>query len=267
MFEWFLINSLLVGIILVISLCPLGSVTLWRKIPYIGDSIAHASVLGIVMALLYDLNMNVSLVATAIVFVGIIVYLRNEKISDILVVIFSYSFLALGLFLISFIKTPQQIDIFSYLFGDILLVAFGDIALALSASLAILGWLYFRWNALLLSSVSEDLAIIEGCNTKRLELELMFAVALIVSLSLKIVGVLLVAALLIIPATAARNISTNPVSMSIKAVIFGMMSVCCGLVLSYFIDSPSGPSIIIFNILFFLVSLFYKNFMLAQSPR
>lgn len=264
MFEWFFINSLLVGIMLIISLCPLGSVILWRKIPYIGDSIAHASVLGIVIALLYDLNMEISLVVTAIVFISIIVYLRNEKISDILVVIFSYSFLALGLFLMNFINNTQQIDIFSYLFGDILLVTTRDIIVVSCSSLSILCWLYYRWQSILLSSISEDLAIIEGCNTKRLELELMLTVALIVSLSLKIVGVLLVAALLIIPATASRNISSNPVSMAVKTVIIGTISVSLGLVLSYFIDSPSGPSIIIFNILFFLLSLLYKHFFMAK---
>ena len=260
MFEWFLINSLIVGIMLIIALCPLGSVILWRKIPYIGDSIAHASVLGVVIALLYNVNMEISLIITAIVFVGVIAYLRNERISDILIVIFSYSFLAIGLFLVTFVNNNQQVDIFAYLFGDILLVTAGDILFVSVISAIILGWLCYRWKSLLLSSINEDLAIIDGCNTKKLEIELMIAVAVVVSFALKIVGILLVAALLIIPATAARNISYNPIAMVVKSIVIGVVSVFLGLWLSYCVDSPSGPSIIIFNIVIFILSLVYKRF-------
>jgi zinc transport system permease protein len=259
MFEWFFINSLVVGIILITSLCPLGSIILWRRMPYIGDSIAHACVLGIVIALFYNINIELALLVNSIVFVGIIVYLRNEKINDILIVIFSYSFLALGLFLVTFVNNNQT-DIFSYLFGDILLVTPRDIIVVLIMSVGILSWLFYRWKSLLLSSINEDLAIIEGCNTKKLELELMIAIACIVSFALKIIGVLMVTALLIIPATAARNISYNPASMVIKSVIIGIISVSLGLWLSYIVDSPSGPSIIIFNILAVILSLFYKRF-------
>lgn len=264
MFEWFFISSLLLGIMLILSLCPLGSVMLWRKIPYIGDSIAHASVLGIVLALFFDFNMDISLLITAIVFVAIIVYLRNEKISGTVIVIFSYSFLAIGLFLLNFIDSAQQIDISSYLFGDILLVTTRDIILVSLVSVFILYWLWYRWRALLLSSINEDLAIIEGCNTRRLELELMFSVAIIISLSLKIVGVLLVAALLIIPSAAARNISKTSTSMVINAIIIGILSIVIGLFLSYFTDSPSGPSIIIFSIIMFILSLLCKRFFFAK---
>lgn len=265
MVEWFLINSLVVGIMLVISLCPLGSIMLWRKIPYIGDSIAHASVLGIVFALFYNINVEISIIVTAVLFVGIIVYLRNERINDILVVIFSYGFLAVGLFLINFINNSQQTDIFAYLFGDILLVTTSDIIYVSCISLLILVWLYYRWEAVLLSSINEDLAIIQGYNTKRIELELMIAVAFVVSFALKIIGALLVTALLITPAIVARNVSFNPVSMVIKAVLIGVLSVSCGLLLSYFVDSPSGPSIILINILVFILSLLYKRFFMRCS--
>jgi zinc transport system permease protein len=259
MFWYFLIDSLVVGLMLIASLCPLGSMMLWRKMPYIGDSIAHASILGIVIALFYGFNITLSLIGTAVLFVGIIVYLRHEEISNILVVIFSYSFMAVGLFLMNFVDNVQQTDIFSYLFGDILLVSNIDIICVGIVSIIVLLWLVFRWRSLLLSAISEDLAIIEGCNTKRLELELMLAVALVVVLSIKIVGVLLVAALLIIPVATARNISNTPVSMVIKSVIVGMLSILMGLLLSYVMDSPSGPSIIVLNVIFFILSLFYKR--------
>jgi zinc transport system permease protein len=265
MVEWFLINSLVVGIMLALSLCPLGSVMLWRKIPYIGDSIAHASVLGIVIALFYNINVEISIIVTAIVFVGIIVYLRNEKINDILIIIFAYGFLAVGLFLINFISNSQQTDIFAYLFGDILLVTTSDIIYVSCISVLILGWLYYRWEAVLLSSINEDLAIIEGYNTKKIELELMIAVAFIVSFTLKIVGALLATALLITPAIAARNISINPIAMVVKSIVLGIVSVSLGLLLSYFVDSPSGPSIILVNILIFIASLFYKRFVMRSS--
>lgn len=254
----FLISSLIAGISIVASLCPLGCIVLWRRLPYLGDAIAHSSILGIVLGLMFNINITLSVIFVSILFSLILTFLRKESVSDILIVIFSYSFLALGLFLLPFIVSNTQVDIFSYLFGDILLVDATEIKISIACSVLILIWIYFRWKQLLLVSINEDLAVAEGINLKKIDLEFMLITAFIIAISIKIVGVLLIAAMLIIPSAAARNISTSPGQMLGFSIIFGISSVSMGIFSSYMLDSPSGPSIILSSLILFVISIILK---------
>ena len=255
----FLLYAVIAGSAIVSSLCPLGCIILWRRLPYLGDAIAHSSILGIVIGFMFGINVTVSIVITGVLFSFILILLRKKIESNILVVIFSYSFLALGLFLLPFVVANSQIDIFSYLFGDILLVDSTEIYVITICSIAILVWIYCRWKPLLLMSINEDLAIVEGVNLKRMELEFMLVTAFIVGISIKIIGVLLMAAILVIPAAAARNISRTPAQMLRFSVVFGVVSVLLGIACSYVMDSPSGPSIILASLLLFILSLFRRS--------
>jgi len=120
--------------------------------------------------------------------------------------------------------------------------------------LLLLVWL---WKPLLAITVDEDLARAEGISSARLQLTFILLIAAVIALAMKIVGVLLVTALLIIPATAARRFSKTPEQMAIIAVLIGMASVVIGLFSSLEFDTPSGPSIVISIVLFFFISLIF----------
>ena len=255
----FLIYSIIAGVVIVSSLCPLGCIVLWRRIPYLGDAIAHSSILGIVLGLILNINITIAVVLMSMMFAVLLILLHKEAISDILIVIFSYGFLALGLFIIPFIISNTQVDIFSYLFGDILLVDDAEIKLSLLCSVFVLLWIFFRWKKLLLISINEDLAIVEGINLKRMNLEFMLITAFMIAVSIKVVGVMLIAAMLVIPSTTARNISTSPLQMLGFSVVIGVIAVSVGIMGSYTLDSPSGPSIILASLALYILSLILKS--------
>lgn len=257
--ESFILNALLVGLCLVCAMCPLGCVVLWKRMSYFADAVSHASLLGVVIGLLCPTRMNIIIILVSVLFAGILFLLRHEKSNDALITICSYSFLSLGLFLLVFIPHNNQIDLFSFLFGDILLISLGDAIFIFSSTAALLIWLYFRWKQLLLIAVNEDLAVIEGVNVQRVEFEFMMIMAFFTALSIGIVGVLLIVALLVIPASAARNFSSSGGQMLVFSVIIGAISLLIGVAASYNLDTPSGPSIVLVSAAMFIISLIYKR--------
>jgi len=257
--DGFLLNAILAGIGLACAMCPLGCVVLWKRLSYLGDAIAHASLLGIVIGLLALKYMTLVVIACSVLFAIILFYLRKEKANDALIIIFSYGFLSLGLFLLVFIPHNNQVDVFSYLFGDILLVSYEDIFFISTSAVVLLIWLYFRWEQMLLISINENLAIIDGVNSKKIDLEFMIALAFFIALSVGIVGVFMIVALLVIPASAARNLSTSPKQMLVLSIILGILSSLGGIMASYYIDAPSGPSIVLTSVVIFIFSLLLKK--------
>ena len=132
----------------------------------------------------------------------------------------------------------------SYLFGDILAVSRVDLLVIWGGVLAVLALLWWRWSALLLATLSDDLAYAAGINPRREQMVLTIALALVVAVAIKVVGVLLIAALLIIPAAAARPFSVTPERMAVLAAGIGAFSAIGGLQLAYVFDTPTGPSIV-----------------------
>ena len=117
----------------------------------------------------------------------------------------------------------------------------------------------FLWEPLIAITVDEELAKVEGLPVEKLRLALTLMVALIIALSMKIVGVLLITSLLIIPAAAARSFARSPESMAIMASVFGGIALFAGLAMSYFFDTPAGPSIVVCCSLIFIVNLILRR--------
>jgi zinc transport system permease protein len=263
--DGFLLNAILIGMGLVCAMCPLGCIVLWKRLSYFGDAIAHASLLGIVVGLLAFKYMTLVVIVFSVLFAIILFFLRKDGASDAIIIIFSYGFLSLGLFLLVFIPHSNQVDIFSYLFGDILLVSYKDILFVFVCSAALLVWLYFRWKQLLLISINEDLAIVSNINSKKIDLEFMIALAFFVALSVGIVGVFLIVALLVIPASSARNLSSSPEQMLVLSIAVGVLAILGGVVGSYYLDTPSGPSIVLTSVIIFIFSLILKKTKLCYN--
>ena len=171
----------------------------------------------------------------------------------------AHTTLAAGLVTLSLVDNVR-IDINAYLFGDLLAVDRQDLlAMAIGASL-VLAALAKMWRGLLAVTVSEELAQVEGYPVARLRLLFMVLLAVVIAGAMKLVGVLLITALLIIPAASARPFSKSPAQMAGLATIISMISVALGLLLSYQLDTPAGPSIVLTSSLFFAVSQFTYRF-------
>jgi len=250
---------LLAGIGIALIAGPLGAFVVWRRMAYFGDTLAHSALLGVALGVIADWNLTVSMI-----FAGVLISLalwqlqgRARLASDTLLGILSHSALALGLICVSLLSA-SRINLFGYLFGDLLTVGIQDIAVIYLVGTACLATLGYFWRPLVMAAIDEDLARVEGYSVEKLRLLLMVLMATVVALSMKLVGVLLITALLIIPAAAARRLTRSPEAMAIIAALVGVLSVIGGILTSVLLDLPAGPSVVLVAALFFMGSLVKK---------
>ena len=257
MIEPFLVRALLAGLGLAVIAAPLGCFVVWRRMAYYGEAVAQAGLIGIAvgLALSYDLTASVLVVTLAVS--GLLALLSRQQLVpfDSLLGLLAHAALAVGVIAASLVRGPQ-LDFMVFLFGDIFAITPGDLrwvyiggALALAALMAL-------WRPLLALSVHEDLAAAEGVATERVKLVFVLVLALVVAIAIKIVGVLLTIAFLIMPAAAARPLAETPEQMALIAAIVGMLAVAIGLFLSVSFDTPGGPSIVLMLAVFFAASIF-----------
>ena len=244
MFDDFLLRAALAGVGLALATGPLGSFVVWRRMAYFGDATAHAAILGVALALAFDLPVGLGTLAVALVMAVTVATLAARGWAmDTTLGVMAHSALALGLVAISFVHGVRT-DLSTWLFGDILAVTRGDLAFIWGGALLVLTLLVWRWQALLTATLSPDLAHASGIDPDRERLILTLALAVVVAVALKVVGALLIAAMLIIPAAAARALARTPEGMAVLAVGFGMVAALAGLGLSLWQDTPAGPSVV-----------------------
>lgn len=245
MLDDFLVRAGLAAVGLSLATGPLGSFVVWRRMAYFGDATAHAAVLGVALALATDLPIGLGTLTVALAMAVTVAGLSARGWAmDTTLGVLAHSALAVGLVAVSFFPTVRT-DLSSYLFGDILAVSRAELGLVWLGALVVLALLAWRWQALLTSTLSEDLAHAAGIRPDRERLVLVIALALVVAVALKIVGALLIAAMLIIPAATARGFARTPEAMAALAIVVGALSGLGGLGLSLWQDTPTGPSIIV----------------------
>lgn len=244
MLDDFLIRAALAGLGLAVAAGPLGCFVVWRRMAYFGDATAHAAILGVALALALSLPVFLGTLAVALVMALAVATLAGRGWAmDTTLGVLAHSALAFGLVAVSFLA-GVRVDLAAYLFGDILAVNRSDLGLIWGGAAIVLGLLLWRWNALLTATLSEDLAHASGLNPARERVVLVLALALVVAVAIKVVGALLIAAMLIIPAAAARGFARTPEVMAGLAVIAGALAALGGLWLSLTWDTPAGPSIV-----------------------
>jgi zinc transport system permease protein len=251
----FLLPSIFAGLGIAVLSGPLGSFIVWRKMAYFGDTLAHASLMGLALGILLDININVALICCSLILSAALVLFQRQSIlaTDTLLGILAHSSLSIGLIAVSFLD-DVRIDLMGYLFGDLLSVTPQDLVFIWIGVFIVLGLLWFFWHSLLSSSVSEELASVEGINVELMKMILMLMIGAVIAIGMKFVGALIMTSLLIIPAATARRIATSPESMAIYAAIIGSLSVLCGLTLSWNFDTPAGPSVVVSASVFFILS-------------
>ncbi len=220
---------------------------------FFGDATAHAAILGVALALASGLPIFAGVLLVALAMALFISSRSASQTVDTALGVAAHSALAAGLVAVSFID-GVRIDVEAFLFGDILSVGRSDLAVIWLGALLVVGLLAWRWQALLTATLNEDLAAAAGLNPKREQLVLTLALALVVAVAIKVVGALLISAMLIIPAAAARPLARTPESMSVIATLAGVLSVALGLTAAWFLDTPAGPSIVCAAALIFIVT-------------
>ncbi|MBC9248730.1 hypothetical protein A9179_00430 [Pseudomonas alcaligenes] len=250
----FLLNALLAGLALALVAGPLGSFVVWRRMAYFGDTLSHAALLGVALGFLLDISPTLAVTAGCLLLAVLLVTLQQRQplASDTLLGILAPTTLSLGLVVLSFMDNVR-IDLMGYLFGDLLAVSGSDLAWILGGCALVLTLLLPLWRQLLAITVHEELARVEGLPVAALRLALMLLIAVVIAVAMKIVGVLLITSLLIIPAAAAQRHARTPEQMAIGASILGMLAVGAGLSLSWYQDTPAGPSIVVSAAAIFLV--------------
>ena len=257
MFDDFFIRALIAGIGVAFVTGPLGCFVVWRRLSYFGDTLAHSALLGVTMALAFEINIAISIFIISSVIAIILVKLeKNTNLpGDDLLGLLAHSALAVGLVVIGFLSFIR-FDVMGLLFGDILAVNVDDLIIIWGGGAIILIVLKIIWKPLFASTVNYELAEAEGLNPDRAKAIFTILMAAIIAISIKIVGLVLITGMLIIPTAMARNISDTPKKMVIFSICGGLLSVIMGLFSSLQFNTPSGPSIIAAALLLFVISLF-----------
>lgn len=234
---------------------PLGSFIVWQRMAYFGDSLAHAALLGVGLGLWLEIGVTpgVLLVCGLLALLLVLLQRRRRLAGDTLLGILSHAALSLGLVGVALVP-GRRIDLFAYLFGDILAIAPADLYWIWGGGLASLALLAAIWRPLLCATVHEELARVEGVAVARVRLLFMLLTALVIAVGMKIVGVLLITSLLIIPAATARHFARTPEQMALFASLAGCLAVAGGLYASLTWDTPAGPSMVSVAALLFLLS-------------
>lgn len=250
----FIIRAALAGLGVAVAAAPLGCFVVWRRMAYFGEATAHAAILGVALSLALSLPVFAGVLAVALLMALTVSTLSGRGYAmDTLLGVLAHSSLAAGLVAVSFL-TGVRIDLMAYLFGDILAVSRGDLAVIWGGAAIVTALISWRWSALLTATLNPDLAYASGIDPRREQLVLTLALAVVVAVAIKVVGALLIAAMLLVPAAAARPFSRTPETMALMAVVIGALSALGGLAASWHLDTPTGPTIVCVAALLFAAS-------------
>lgn len=262
----FMQRAVLAGLAIAIMSGFAGTFVVQRGLSFLGDGLAHASFGGIALGALvaafsgssgilqYPLTLAVPF--TIVVALGIaFVRDRTQLGSDTVIGVFFAVTVALAVLFVSIIP-PQRsnVDVFSLLFGSILAVQPVDLWVILGVFALTVSVLSLLWSQLAYATFDSELAHTDGVRVRALEYVLFATTALIVVVSAQVVGVVLMAAYLVIPAAAARLVSRSLAGMTVRAVVIGLVSTVLGLLLSYWLDVPSGSVIILSQAVLFIAA-------------
>ncbi|AGJ99360.1 MULTISPECIES: metal ABC transporter permease [Wolbachia] len=256
--QSFFINSLIAVIMISLVTGALGSFMIWQRLSYLGDSLSHSSLLGIALALIFNISPSVSIMLIAIMF-AILLSLNFNKLysADTILNIVTNVVLSSSLILMSFLPSGNN-SIISSLFGDILMIDQSNIISIFLTSVIVTLILIFRWRYWLMISINQDLATVEKVNVNFVRLEFLIILAIFIAISAQLIGILLIAAFLLIPAASARLISKTPMQMIIVATVFSVISGVSGLILSASFDLLTGPAIILIAAVYLIIAYFIR---------
>lgn len=247
--------QVITGVFVGIASGYLGAFMILRRMALVGDALSHVALPGLALALLF--NINPFFGAFAALFTGIVIIWLIEKRTSLptesLVGLFFTFSLAVGILI-----TPEQ-ELLEALFGDISKIAFSDAFIALVLSAAVVLIMRLLSKKFVLGTISPDLAESAGINVSKTNFAFLVMVAVIVALGIKVVGTLLMGALVIIPAISARNITASLSRYAATSAILGLASLLGGIFLSGHFHLSPGPIVVLVSSAIFLLTLIFKK--------
>lgn len=233
----------------------IGTMIVNNKMAFFSDALGHSAFTGIALGMLLGIQNNVvSMIIFAIVFALLLNKINDSRIAskDTVISVFSSTAIALGLVLLT--KNGNYTEISNYLVGDILNIIPSEIGFLLIVALVVVLFWIFGFNKLLGMSVNATLAKSKGISVKWIENIFVVLVAIIVMISIKWIGILIINSLLILPAAASRNISKNMRQYHLWSVVFSVFSGIVGLVISYYLGMSTGPTIVIVSSVIYFIT-------------
>ena len=256
MFDDFISRAVIAGVGFAIIAGPLGCFVVWQRLAYFGDAMAHSALLGVALALAFEINILIGVFTVCFLIALIVGRIGEQSMlsGDSTLGVLSHSSLSIGLVLVSLMYWVR-VDVLHFLFGNILAVSWYEILMIYGGGAAIMFVLIRKWNNLICLTVDEQIATAEDMQPVKNRFLMMVMLAAIVAFAMKIVGIILTVALLIIPAAAARQFARTPEQMAVLAAVFGVIAVIFGLMLSVEFDTPPGPSIVVNAIGIFIIGV------------
>lgn len=262
-FTWveynFMKNALLAILIITPLFGILGTMIVNNRMAFFSDALGHSALTGVAIGVIFGIqDTNLSMVLFAVVFALLLNTIKRSNIAstDTIISVFSSLSMAIGLVILS--RGGNFAKYSSLLVGDILSITPREILyLLMIFAITILFWV-LCFNQLHAMSINESLASSKKIKTKLIDNLFVVIIALIVMLSIKWVGILIINALLILPAAASRNIASNVREYHLFSVLISTFSGITGLLLSYYINTATGPTIVLIASFFFFLTYLIK---------
>lgn len=242
----FIQRALMAGCIIGITTAFLGVFVTLRNMSFYSDAISHSALAGIAIGLLFSFDPFIGAVLVCILLGLGTAYMKSKtqvSIDTLIGVLFAAG-ISLGIALLSQLQGFQG-DVFSFLFGDILSTTWADIEIALALSILLILFLLLSSKRLLLTTFSPDFSYIRGLSYKKMDYAFFIATALTIAISIKVIGIVLITGMLIIPAAVAKNIAYSFKQVVYLSIVTSLVATVSGILLSFYINIPSGPAIIL----------------------
>lgn len=256
----FIHRALLAGIFIAITCSILGVQLVLRRLSLIGDGLSHVTFGGVALGMVFGVYpLYIAIPVVVLSSIGILKLIERAKIyGDAAIGIVSSLGIATGVILAS-LAGGFNVDLFSLLFGNILAISNADVITSIALSMVMLVIIYFYYNEIFSTTFDEEFARTSGINTERINLILVIMTAVTVVLAMKVVGIMLTSALLILPAVSSFQIAKGFRYSLIISSLIAVISIISGIFLSFFLNLPSGACIIIINFIFLCGIFIYKN--------
>ncbi len=259
--DYAFMKNALIAIILVTPIFAiLGTMIVNNKMAFFSDALGHSALTGIALGMVLGIsNMNISMILFAVIFALLLNYVKNKTNygADTIISVFSSIAIALGLAMLA--QSGNFNKYSSYLVGDILSISNTEILYLFLAFIAVIAFWYLMFNKLNVTSINTTLARSRGVNTKTIDNIFAVLIAIIVMISIRFIGILLINSLLILPAASSRNVAKNMRTYHLFAVIFSLFSGITGLIISYYWNIPTGPMIVLISGLIYFITFGLKK--------
>ena len=265
--EPFMQRAFLAALFLAPLCALLGVFVTARRMAFFSDTVSHAALAGVALGFWLGFgNPTLPLIVVSCAIALAVYWLKEntELLTDTIMALLLSGSVAFGVILLSVLKGYQG-EIQRYLFGDILAIGRQEVWLSALLFFAVGAGIFLFLNGLSLITLQEEVAHVCGVPVRALNYAFVIVLTLTVTLTIRLLGIILVTSLLVIPSAAARSLSRNLRQQIVLSICFGIVAGLGGIAVSYQLDVPSGPVIVLASITIFAVSLTWSKFIRARS--